>query len=111
MGLSSVGAAAGSAAELEALRGENETLRAEIRQRDLERTKLLHQQVALRTVLESIPYCVWWKDRDGVYLGCNQKFGGVAGHTPASIVGLTDYDLPWTKAEADHYREDDQAVQ
>jgi len=65
----------------------------------------------LSLVLDLIPYVVFWKDRSSAYLGCNRHFASVAGLTaPEAIVGLTDYDLPWTKAESDAYRADDAAV-
>ena len=54
---------------------------------------------------------IFWKDRNSVYLGCNQKFARIAGlATPQEIVGKTDCDLPWTKAEADWYRECDRRI-
>jgi len=46
-----------------------------------------------------------------VYEGCNHAFGKAAGiDDPETIVGLTDYDLPWKKEEADFFIECDQRV-
>ncbi len=65
----------------------------------------------LKTILGVIPYSVFWKDRDSVYLGCNEIFANLAGlNHPSEIVGLTDYDLPWTQEEAEGYRADDAEV-
>ena len=68
-------------------------------------------QRLLALVLELIPYAVFWKDRGSAYLGCNAVFAKLAGlASPAQIVGLTDYDLPWSRAESDTYRADDHEV-
>ena len=58
----------------------------------------------LRQVLDLIPAGVFWKDRDSVFLGCNQAIARAAGLAdPAQIVGKTDYDLGWKKEESDYY--------
>jgi len=65
----------------------------------------------LSHVMENFPGVVFWKDRNSVYLGCNKNFAAGAGLADSSeIVGKTDYDLPWAKTEADHYRADDRQV-
>jgi len=65
----------------------------------------------LRLVLSSIPQYVFWKDRRSVYLGCNQNFARAAGvGIPELIAGKTDYDLAWTKEEADFFRDCDERV-
>lgn len=48
----------------------------------------------LRTVLDTIPTRVSWKDADGRYLGCNAAFANDMGLTgPEVVVGLTDADI------------------
>jgi len=71
--------------------------------------KLLQEsRQMLQLVLDYIPQHVFWKDRNSVYLGCNQNFARVAGvEKPEDIVGKTDYDLPWKKEEADFFRQCD----
>lgn len=65
----------------------------------------------LQLVADNIPQAIFWKDRDSVYLGCNQNFAQVAGiDNPENIIGKTDYDLAWKKEEADFFREVDQRV-
>lgn len=65
----------------------------------------------LRLVLDTIPSWVFWKDRNSVYMGCNYLFAANAGlDRPEEIAGKTDYDLPWTREEAESYRADDQMV-
>jgi PAS domain S-box-containing protein len=64
----------------------------------------------LERVLDTIPVRVFWKDRDGRYLGCNRAFAQDAGHVdPAGLVGKTDLDMPWG-GQADAYRADDALV-
>jgi len=68
-------------------------------------------QQLLRLVLDAIPVRVFWKDRQSVYLGCNQPFAADAGlDSPEEIVGRTDYELCWKKSEADFFRECDARV-
>lgn len=77
----------------------------------LARMKLSNQTELLNNILENIPLNVFWKDTASVYLGCNRAFAETAGlKAPESIIGKTDYDLPWTKAEADFYRRCDRQV-
>jgi PAS domain S-box-containing protein len=76
-----------------------------------ERALLLQQRAAFRTVISSVPFFVFWKDRQGVFLGCNDLFAKLGGlEKPDDIVGKTDYDMPWTKEQSDLYREDDFGV-
>lgn len=73
--------------------------------------QLYESQQLLKLVMDNIPQAIFWKDRSSVYLGCNYKFAMVAGvREPSNIVGKTDYDLPWERAEADFYREYDARV-
>ncbi len=76
-----------------------------------ERTAELQQrQELLTTVLDATPQTIFWKDRDSVYLGCNEQFARMAGTAKAAdIVGKNDLDMPW-HAETDAYRADDKAV-
>jgi len=65
----------------------------------------------LQAVLDALPFCVFWKDRNSIGLGCNQALADVAGlHSPKDYLGKSDYDLPWTKEEANFFRECDRRV-
>jgi len=73
--------------------------------------RVAHQEAALRTIVSSIPYNVFWKDRESVFGGCNEAFAARAGlRSCDDIVGKTDFDLPWTREESDAYRADDRRV-
>ncbi|MGB3494423.1 MAG: PAS domain S-box protein [Elainellaceae cyanobacterium] len=68
-------------------------------------------QQFLRTVLNTFPLYIFWKDRQSVYLGCNENFARAVGLSSSEeIVGKTDYDLPWANTEASTFRIDDRQV-
>jgi len=74
-------------------------------------SNLVDQDQFLQLIMDNIPQFIFWKDRDSVYLGCNQNFATAAGFSKSSeIIGKTDYDLPWSKEEADFYIKMDQKV-
>lgn len=71
---------------------------------------LRQSQEMLRLVLDTVPVRVFWKDVNGVFLGCNQHFARDAGlESPDQIIGRDDYAMGW-RDQARLYRADDQAV-
>ena len=65
----------------------------------------------LSHIINSIPQALFWKDRECIYLGCNQVFAHQAGiDKPDEIVGKSDFDLPWKGELAEGYRADDKEV-
>ncbi|MBP9742559.1 MAG: hypothetical protein KBD37_04290 [Burkholderiales bacterium] len=55
-------------------------------------------------IIDIIPASIYWKDKNGYYLGCNEYVVKMAGMSNKSdIIGKTDYELPW-KTIADHTR-------
>lgn len=65
----------------------------------------------LKLILDNIPQYIFWKDRNSVYLGCNQRWAEMAGvNEPANVIGMTDYDLPWREEEVALYLECDRQV-
>jgi len=75
------------------------------------RRELATQRDLFERVLSHVPASIFWKDRNSVFLGVNERFARDAGlQTPEELVGKTDYDLAWTKEEADFYRECDRKV-
>lgn len=55
-----------------------------------------------------IPAAIFWKDCNGIFLGCNTQFAYLAGlKYPAEIIGKTDFELPWGNVEASKYQQDD----
>ncbi|PWY55117.1 hybrid sensor histidine kinase/response regulator [Legionella qingyii] len=65
-------------------------------------------QSTLENILAHMPGHVYWKDKNGVYLGCNnrqaQNLGFQFGY---EIVGKTDFDLPWGENQAELFRQND----
>lgn len=75
------------------------------------RKNLQDKNTYLYNIMNNVPHTIFWKNRESVFLGCNETFAKLAQlASPENIVGLTDYDLPWKKSESDSYRADDQAV-
>lgn len=102
------------------LQRDNNQLRSDIAQLQKRLAEREQQQVEdalwknqklLQLVIDSLPLAIFWKDRNSVYLGCNNYFARVAGvGLPENIVGKTDYDLAWKPAEADWFRLCDRRV-
>jgi len=73
--------------------------------------KLRESENMLKTVLDAIPVSVFWKDIHLNYLGCNRICAADAGlDNTESIVGKSDFDLPWGQKLATAYRADDRQV-
>jgi PAS domain S-box-containing protein len=63
----------------------------------------------LSDLLKSIPDMVFFKNKEGVYLGCNPEFARFANRDIPDIVGSTDYDL-FDKELADFFRTQDRIM-
>jgi len=71
---------------------------------------LAESRALLRTILDTVPQRIFWKDRQSRYLGCNAPFARDAGRqSPDELIGLDDYAMSWV-ANADLYRSDDRQV-
>lgn len=78
-----------------------------LRRDDSERRRL---HLMLQTVVDAMPQRVFWKDREGRFLGCNLGFAKDAGlSSPAEMIGTRDADHAW-RVFAERYRADDMAV-
>ena len=84
--------------------------------RDITGQKAMQQELAAQrdlfdSVLSNVPASIFWKDRNSVYLGVNERFVQDAGLDGSQeIIGKTDYDLAWTREQADFYRACDRTV-
>jgi PAS domain S-box-containing protein len=79
--------------------------------RERAQAALRQSRATLSLVLDNVPQSVFWKDTAGHYLGCNRVFARAVGLDDVTrIVGLTDFDLPWTDADAVAYRAADREV-
>jgi PAS domain S-box-containing protein len=84
----------------------------ELEQRVKERTYALKaSQQMLWLVINNIPQYIVWKDRNSVFLGCNQNFANKAGFNhPAELIGLSDLDMPWKAEETEFFRACDRRI-
>jgi PAS domain S-box-containing protein len=57
----------------------------------------------LQTIIDAIPSPIFYKDRAGVYRGCNKAFERYIGHPAERVVGSTVYDVA-PRDLADKYR-------
>ncbi|MFN7950219.1 MAG: PAS domain S-box protein [bacterium] len=55
--------------------------------------ELARERQLLRTVVNTIPDLIWFKDANGVYLSANPMFERFVGKTEGELLGKTDYDL------------------
>ncbi|MBW4479174.1 MAG: PAS domain-containing protein [Tolypothrix brevis GSE-NOS-MK-07-07A] len=86
-------------------------LKEEIKKRIEIENQLRSSEQFLQLAMDSIPQLIFWKDRNSLFLGCNQKFASIAGlGLPENIIGKSDYDLPWKKEETEWFRECDRRV-
>ncbi len=67
-------------------------------------------QALLRTVVDTVPIRIFWKDRESRYMGCNPPFARDAGkNDPSELLGLDDSHLGWAD-QAERYQLDDRKV-
>jgi len=71
-------------------------------------------EALLRRVIDTVPNCIFIKDREGRYLLVNQEMSRVHGTVPEAMVGKTDMDFVPSSAatpqEAERFRRDDLEV-
>lgn len=71
---------------------------------------LYESKELLRTIIDSIPVRIFWKDTQSRYLGCNQLFANDAGFKDQSgLIGKSDFELPW-KDQAEGFMNDEACV-
>lgn len=72
--------------------------------------KDVQKKQPLRKILDRLPGNVWWKDKDLVYLGCNDRVIEILGLASRSdFIGKTDHDL-WEKSIADKLEKADRSI-
>jgi PAS domain S-box-containing protein len=72
-----------------------------ITERILAQKEMDESRRLLRSIIDTIPVRVFWKDRNSVYLGGNKAFAEDAGIANTDdLSGKTDYDICWTEKRA-----------
>lgn len=93
---------------LEAYR--NNQTRLELKESEAKYKKLYYeyqnQLTLLKTLINSVPDLIFYKDVNGVFLGCNSAFEKLAGKKEKDIIGLSDFDL-FDKEMATSFRDID----
>jgi PAS domain S-box-containing protein len=84
----------------------NEELEKEIKAREEAETALKQERLLLRSLIDSIPDLIFFKDKNGVYLGCNWAFEKYINHQEKDLIGLTNRDL-LSSDMTDFFREKD----
>jgi PAS domain S-box-containing protein len=72
--------------------------------------ELFRSQVMLRSVLDTFPQRVFWKDLNSIFVGCNAAFARNIGLAdPSEIVGIDDFRIH-APEDAERYRADDREI-
>ncbi len=83
----------------------NQQLQSEV----MNRTQTQHfagqREQVLRLVLDTIPQRIYWKNVEGVFLGCNQAFArDVGASSPKEVCGRSAGEFGWSAERMDLYR-------
>ncbi len=62
-----------------------------------------------KTLVENLPQKIFLKDRDSIYISCNEHYANDLRIAPADIAGKTDYDF-YPEELAEKYRADDKRI-
>jgi PAS domain S-box-containing protein len=81
----------------------------DITERRQNETRLSENRAITASLLNAIPDLIYYKNPEGVYLGCNSAYTIMLGRSAEEIIGKTDYDL-FPREVADYYRGEDDAM-
>lgn len=90
---------------------QNQQLRQEIDRRQAVQTELNQERILLRSLLDTIPDLIFYKDLQGRYILWNQAFEKLAGLPTQAIFKRTDADLFSPKAAQWIHNQDQQVLQ
>ncbi|MCX6716852.1 MAG: PAS domain-containing protein [Candidatus Taylorbacteria bacterium] len=71
--------------------------------------KIIRNSALIKSLLDSTPDIIFYKDLDGVYLGCNTAFAEFVGLPKEKIIGSNDY-VFFSKDVADAFRGHDKLM-
>lgn len=78
----------------------------DIHERKLAQTALVEQLMFSRTLLDTIPSPVFYKDKNGIYLGCNRACEEFLGRPRATVIGLTAFDIAPPEFAQEYHEKD-----
>jgi PAS domain S-box-containing protein len=82
----------------------------DVTERKLAEQKLGELQKLLQLAVDTMPQRLFWKDRQGRFLGCNQAFARDLGcHSTAEVIGKTDFSF-FSREQAESFIKDDARV-
>ncbi|BBO99334.1 EAL domain-containing protein [Sulfuriferula nivalis] len=70
---------------------------------------IAHEKALLRGVIDATPDLIFFKDINGVYLGCNKAFELFAGRPENQLIGQTDFDF-FDHETAEFFHDKDQLM-
>jgi PAS domain S-box-containing protein len=86
-----------------------ESVSIEINERRKVEEELRQSENKYRVLVENLPQKIFLKDKNSVYISCNENYAWDLGINPQGIAGKTDYDF-FPKELADRYRVDDKRI-
>ena len=87
----------------------NEALQAEINERKRAEEILQQSENKYRKLIENLPQRIFLKDKNSIYISCNENYARDLKIKPDEITGKTDYDF-YPREIAEKYHADDQRI-
>ncbi|NET74840.1 PAS domain S-box protein [Okeania sp. SIO1F9] len=83
----------------------------DVTERQKIQSELVEQRQLLRTIVDTLPQAIFWKDCNSIYKGCNTTFIREINHQSCEeIVGNTDYNFALSEEEARLEQQSDQEI-
>lgn len=79
------------------------------RELNITRNNLIKEQSLLRSIIDSSPDLIFFKDLQSNYVGCNSSFSRYIGITEQELIGKNDYDY-FSRESAEKYHANDRAL-
>ncbi len=84
-------------------------LQNELSERKNAEQQLIHEKSLLSSMINAIPDLIFYKNKDNIYLGCNNAFCKFNNKQATEIIGKDDHHV-FPENEAKHYFEEDQKL-